>query len=176
MLTPSWDPVIGTLGGVLDPKVVISRLNTEWSRRQGLTMNSSDPNMVYQTGARSGLKCENCNRSGHTKARCWEKGGGQEGQYPEWFKGKRDTRTSNTVKAVTDSHIIWTYGAKGHPDVWYADSAATVHVSPNHGDFISYHRYDKQHVIKTFGNNLVEAVGEGDILTDVQYKGKPTRI
>ena len=31
MPTPSWDPVIGTLGGVLDPKVVISRLNTEWN-------------------------------------------------------------------------------------------------------------------------------------------------
>jgi len=33
MPTPSWDPVIGTLGGVLDPKVVISHLHTEWSRR-----------------------------------------------------------------------------------------------------------------------------------------------
>src|SRR5882724_1242256 len=37
MPTPSWDPIVGTLGGVLDPKVVISCLNTEWSRRQGLT-------------------------------------------------------------------------------------------------------------------------------------------
>src|SRR5882724_2516636 len=34
MPSPSWDPVIGTLGGILDPKIVISRLNTEWSRRQ----------------------------------------------------------------------------------------------------------------------------------------------
>ena len=32
MPTPSWDPVIGTLGGILDPKVIISHLNTEWSR------------------------------------------------------------------------------------------------------------------------------------------------
>ena len=40
MPTPSWDPIVGTLGGVLDPKVVISRLNTEWSRRQGLTSTS----------------------------------------------------------------------------------------------------------------------------------------
>ena len=31
MPTPSWDPVIGTLGGVLDSKVVISRLNTKWN-------------------------------------------------------------------------------------------------------------------------------------------------
>ena len=31
MPTPSWDPVIGTLGGVLDPKIIILCLNTEWS-------------------------------------------------------------------------------------------------------------------------------------------------
>jgi len=50
MPTPSWDPIIGTLGGVLYPKVVISCLNTEWSRRQGLTTSIKDPNVVFQTG------------------------------------------------------------------------------------------------------------------------------
>src|SRR5882724_6419870 len=35
MPSPSWDPVIGTLGGILDPKVIISRLCTEWTRRLG---------------------------------------------------------------------------------------------------------------------------------------------
>jgi len=29
--TPSWDPVVGTLGGVLDPKEVTSHLITKWS-------------------------------------------------------------------------------------------------------------------------------------------------
>jgi len=48
MPTPSWDPVIGTLGGVLDPKIVNSCLNTEWSRRQGLTSTSKDRNVVFQ--------------------------------------------------------------------------------------------------------------------------------
>jgi len=24
MLTPSWDPIIGMLGGILDPKIIIS--------------------------------------------------------------------------------------------------------------------------------------------------------
>jgi len=42
MPTPSWDPVIGTLGGVLDPKIVISCLSTEWSRREGLTSSNKD--------------------------------------------------------------------------------------------------------------------------------------
>ena len=31
MPTPSWDPVIGSLGGVLDSMMVISQLHTEWS-------------------------------------------------------------------------------------------------------------------------------------------------
>jgi len=59
MPTPLWDPVIGTLGGVLDPKIVISHLSTEWSRRQGLTSSNKDSNVVFQTSSQ--LKCENCN-------------------------------------------------------------------------------------------------------------------
>jgi len=59
------------------------------------------------------------------------KGGGQEGQYPEWFKGKKDPQTSNIVKAVTDTPIVWTYGSTVKQDVWFADLAAVVHVSPN---------------------------------------------
>ena len=35
MPSPSWDPVLGSLGGTLDPVTVISRLQTEWTRRQG---------------------------------------------------------------------------------------------------------------------------------------------
>src|SRR5882724_9338583 len=37
MPTPSWDPVISTLGRVLDPNIIISHLNTEWSQQQELT-------------------------------------------------------------------------------------------------------------------------------------------
>lgn len=34
--------------------------------------------------------CDNCRRPGHLKAKCWRKGGGCEGQYPAWWKGKKD--------------------------------------------------------------------------------------
>ena len=113
MPTPSWDPVIGTLGGILDPTVIISRLNTEWSRRQGLTSNNKDSNVVFQTSGKSATKCENCNRANHSKARCWAKGGGCEGQYPEWWRGKRDQHTFNIMKTVTDTPIVWTYRYTG---------------------------------------------------------------
>jgi len=71
MPTPSLDPVVGTLGGVLDPKVAISCLNTEWSRRQGLTSTGKGSDVVFQTGTQ--LKCENCHQTGHIKAKCWAK-------------------------------------------------------------------------------------------------------
>jgi len=138
MQTPSWDPVVGTLGGILDPLVIISHLNTKWRQRQGLTSNGKESNVVFQASNKPSLKCDNCNHSGHIKVRCWEKGRGQEGQYPEWFKGKKDSHTSNMVKSITETPIVWTYGSAGRPDIWFADSAVTVHVSPNREDFTTY--------------------------------------
>jgi len=170
MPSPSWDPVIGTLGGILDLKVVILCLNTKWSRRQGPTSGGKDSNMVFQTSSRP--KCENCNRPGHIKAKCWSKGGGQEGQFP-W---KNNGRTSNTVNSVTDTPIVWAYGSSDRSDTWFADSAATIHVSPSRGDFSSYRKYEQERDIKAFRNNSVKGVGEGDIEADIEYGGKTMRI
>jgi len=86
MPTPSWDLVMGTLGGVLDPKIVISHLNTEWSRRQGLTSAGKDSNIVFQTPPRP--KCYDCGQLGQIKAKGWAKGGGQEGQFLERSRGR----------------------------------------------------------------------------------------
>jgi len=77
------------------------------------------------------------------KARCWEKGGGQEGQYPKWFKGKKDSHITNTIKTVSKNPIVWTYGSISQPDAWIADLAAMVHVSCNCDDFTSYRKYDE---------------------------------
>src|SRR5882724_10683827 len=174
MPTPSWDPVIGTLGGVLDPKVIISQLNTEWSRRQGPTSADKDANLVFQTETQP--KCKNCRRMGHTETKCWAKGGGQEGQYPDWYEGKKDARTSDMVKPVTDMPIVWSHGSTSQQDIWFADSAATVHISPNQEDFTSYQKYDKCRDIKTFGQNTVKGISEGDILADISFRGKTKKI
>jgi len=71
---------------------------------------------------------------------------------------------------------VWTYGSKNRPDVWFTDSAATIHVSPNRKDFASYQRYDHEHTINVFGNNLVKGAGEGDIDVEVEYGGKIMKI
>ena len=80
------------------------------------------------------------------------------------------------VKAITKTPIIWECGPEIHPDVWFSDSALTVHVSSNREDFTTYEAYTKSQDIKAFGNNQVESVGEGDILADIEFQGKTTQI
>jgi len=176
MPTLSWDPVIGTLGGVLDPRVILSCLNMEWSWCQGAMTNNKDVNVVFQASSKMYQKCENCNRTGHTKVKCWAKGGRLEGQYPEWFKGKRNSRTSNTVNTVTETPIVWAYRSTSLPDIWIADSATTVHVSSNRNDFSTYRKYEESCDIKAFRNNLVKGVEEGDIIAEVEFKEKPRKF
>ncbi|KAJ3979416.1 hypothetical protein F5890DRAFT_1421386 [Lentinula detonsa] len=35
--------------------------------------------------------CGNCKRIGHIAEECFRRGGGKEGQYPPWWKGKKDS-------------------------------------------------------------------------------------
>lgn len=37
----------------------------------------------------SGKECHNCGRTGHIRDDCFRKGGGKEGQYPAWWRGKK---------------------------------------------------------------------------------------
>jgi len=45
-------------------------------------------NVVFHMSTKP--KCEKCSQTGHMKAKCLEKGGSVEGQYPERYEGKRD--------------------------------------------------------------------------------------
>jgi len=60
--------------------------------------------------------------------------------------------------------------------VWFADSAATVHVSSSCEDFTTYRTYTESWSIKAFGNNSVKGIGEGDIMADIEFQGKITHI
>src|SRR5882724_1915568 len=144
-------------------------LATQYRMEQetGTTSADKDANLVFQTETQ--LKCKNCRRMGHTEPKCWAKGGGQEGQYPDWYEGKKDAHTSDTVKPVTDMPIVWSHRSASQLDIWFADSAATVHVSPIWEDFTTYLEYDKCQDIKTFGKNTVKGISEGDILAEINF-------
>ena len=52
--------------------------------------------MVASSACTPEKKCmnQNCLHMGHLAEECFRKGGGKEGQYPAWWKGKRDTRVA----------------------------------------------------------------------------------
>ena len=47
-----------------------------------------------------GVTCENCKNAGHTKADCWVKGGGKEGQGPRGQNSKKEEKKAETAAAV----------------------------------------------------------------------------
>ena len=47
-----------------------------------------------------GTICENCKNTGHTKANCWLKGGGKEGQGPRGRNSKKGEKKAETAAAV----------------------------------------------------------------------------
>ncbi len=61
---------------------------------------------TMRAGGGSGVVdvCENCGGEGHSKARCWHKGGDVEGEYPDWWKGRRDVPMAGF--AVARSFVI----------------------------------------------------------------------
>ena len=60
--------------------------------------------------------------------------------------------------------------------MWISDSAAKVHVSSNKDNFTLYCKYNTIRDIKAFGNNTIKGVGEGDLIADIECKGKFTRV
>ncbi|KAJ3727475.1 hypothetical protein C8R42DRAFT_553138, partial [Lentinula raphanica] len=87
---------------------------------------------------RSNKECSNCGRKGHVKEDCYRKGGGKEGQFPSWWRGKRDTSTSaNVAISEIPQHYAMMASSSGTGEV-FADSAASDHFFRNRSDFVTY--------------------------------------
>jgi hypothetical protein len=99
---------------------------------------------AWAKGQKSDVKCSNCGRTGHLAADCFRKGGGKEGQYPSWWKGKKDTDPpSKTTSANTSvGHITQSYALSATSTSrrrgTYADSAASDHFFREKADFLTY--------------------------------------
>jgi len=65
--------VIGTLGGILDPKIIISRLNMERSQRQGLTSSTKIPMLCSRWVGNRPWNAKTVTRTSHTKVKCWQR-------------------------------------------------------------------------------------------------------
>ncbi|KAF8810961.1 hypothetical protein BYT27DRAFT_7090691, partial [Phlegmacium glaucopus] len=106
----------------------------------------------------------NCGRRGHTKDQCWEKGGGKEGQAPDWWKkGKGNKVSANVAENKTaekdepenyamlaytnpdnDTALVCTsdFRSEAHATSNQAgiilDTGASSHFSPNRSKFLNY--------------------------------------
>ncbi|KAJ3770387.1 hypothetical protein FB446DRAFT_647012, partial [Lentinula raphanica] len=112
--TPTWLVPTGNLMGEPSFSVIVSRLEEFFlhagggSKSVAVSVNPGDRVSALQTEveqlkamlaqsrprgpANPDLICSNpnCKGRGHTIENCWKLGGGKQGQYPKWWKGKRD--------------------------------------------------------------------------------------
>ncbi|KAJ3963548.1 hypothetical protein EV361DRAFT_782489, partial [Lentinula raphanica] len=112
---PMWAVTTGSLMGERNFNTIVSRLDEYYMhicgpRNPGTTGIQSDrvtalqaevaelraaltaQNTQRRGPANPDLVCTNanCKGRGHSIENCWKMGGGKQGQYPKWWKGKRD--------------------------------------------------------------------------------------
>ncbi|KAF5333042.1 hypothetical protein D9758_017295 [Tetrapyrgos nigripes] len=132
------------------------------------------------------LLCSNpkCKRRGHTIENCFREGGGKQGQYPAWWKGKKDvpvpSANNTTASTCDDSPTILalsttvqrttTIPLPHDPIRIIADSGATHHFFRQKSSFITYSLHaDKGG--SSHENAEFDIVGRGDVKVEVMYGG-----
>ncbi|PBK88160.1 hypothetical protein ARMGADRAFT_937741 [Armillaria gallica] len=106
---------------------------------------------------------------GHTLNECWKLGGGRQGQYPPWWKGKHDTPVPSSANlaiynvASSDAGSVYTNktvlvvnnAIQGFIDnsILYRDSGASTHFIQNRECFFHY-----MPLGKTSGSSLMFSV------------------
>lgn len=164
----SWAPVTGALFEVKKSADVIVRLTTHALLLHGPSViaPTNSTHALYTQSVRSNdkaIKCENpnCGRTGHTKDKCFRKGGGMEGQYPEWWRKHKGTaNTSSATSSATPAapqansatatpadnatnnrclaFTTLTQAPNSDRVATYADSGASRHFFVDRADFITY--------------------------------------
>ena len=133
---------------------------------------------------KSNLKCSHCNKTGHTKSRCFELVG-----YPEWWDHNREQRKKDSKKiptaAVVENKIeekevetttaliatsnhgkVFNISAPIRNSEWIIDSGATDHMTFDSRQFSSL-KPTSQKFVSTANGNSTPVIGEGSIiLTD----------
>ncbi|KAJ3967471.1 hypothetical protein EV361DRAFT_807217, partial [Lentinula raphanica] len=104
----------------------------------------------------------NCGRKGHIKEECFRKGGGKEGQFPLWWRGKKESTSSLANLAITDvpQHYAMMASQPQQFGFVFVDSAASDHFFWSRSDFITYEPYESVGQ-SSEENTSFEIVGRG---------------
>ncbi|KZT51067.1 hypothetical protein CALCODRAFT_405442, partial [Calocera cornea HHB12733] len=78
------------------------------------------------------IVCDNCKKPGHSRADCWSKGGGKEGQGPRSKGKKKKSDHANQADDTNDNLLDAAYHVTPgsgftHQD-WLLDSGTTSHI------------------------------------------------
>ena len=132
--------------------------------------------------------CENCKKGGHTKADCWAKGGGKEGQGPRAkAKEKKKTETGNSAALAdssdnsfsffcTSTHMMSTNAVatpENKPEACI-DSRASRPYCPDHEKFVNYRTITGRDIVTADGSAL-KVLGMGDVPVYLPNGDKMTR-
>ena len=137
-----------------------------------------------------GATCENCKNAGHTKADCWAKGGGKEGQGPRGQnskKGEKKVETAAAAEMTGNANEIFAFTCTSdYVEVTNAlnvpksrlgaciDSGASRHYSPDRDAFINYSPISNTTITTADGRKL-KALGKGDVWIELPNGTKRTK-
>ena len=94
---------------LLSPDALIVRVLEEdhtWKSSQGVDTALQAQNQQGKGGQNDGTtksKCNNCGKKGHWVRDCWDKGGGKEGQAPQWWKGDKAKGSTGSTQQATEN-------------------------------------------------------------------------
>ncbi|KAG5727343.1 hypothetical protein E4T56_gene12119 [Termitomyces sp. T112] len=170
LMPPSWAPVTGSLASEPTFADMVVRLTTHALLLHGtsaISLAKSAQALLTQTGSqtKSALVYSNpnCKRTRHTADKCFQKGGGMEGQYLDWWRKGHSSNTSGNVSlnrsnksplmALQAKSVVMLANNDSSPwclalltlasiilgnKITYADSAMSHHFFTNQEDFITY--------------------------------------
>ena len=137
-----------------------------------------------------GVTCENCKNTGHTKANCWAKGGGKEGQGPRGRnskKGEKKAETAAAAEAAGNTDEIFAFTCTSdYVEVANTlnvpksqlgaciDSGASRHYSPDRDVFINYSPINNTTITTADGRKL-KVLRKGDVRIELPNGTKCTK-
>jgi hypothetical protein len=201
-LPPSYQGIISAINASADfakatitPASVTRLTLDEYDRLQG-DKPKSDADEAFgassqarkpgRRGKRSDIECYNCKKRGHTKAECWGKGGGQEGQWPQRGGASANNATTaaetNDIEAWAAIEELPDYSAaaasvpRNAPiDAELYDSGASTHMSPFRAKFTTYREIPPRAIIAA-DKRMFYAIGIGDLRVEVPHGESSTSV
>ena len=177
--------------------IVVKIATDEYDHRtlqNGKTKDEAFTTSPQKKGKKRDIECENCHKKGHTSAKCWAKGGGDEEGGPKHRKPKDDDKSNvaTSSKKMPDIEAwpvieemeidgvvpsVPNVAAQGSADMQSElfDLGASRHMSPFHKSFVTFQSIEAR-PITAANNKVFHAIGMGDLQIHMPNSTTSSRI